>query len=232
MRPVFTNAALLAALSCFLPVQASAGDTSYAPGAGWQLERDVDSPTYAFLEPTISDLDIDVMVLSCEQTERKVGLQLRLYPSEPGPLRSSQSASVDLDPDIVIEIDGRRHAAQLLFADDFVVVADATAGTVPVLSASLVASLQRGRHFAIKLHSIDASPSSIPTPTLQITANLQAGIGGAAIAALRRCGAPDDSWLPVRTGALRANAPFPVAAHRTYSSGHGFPSGSSTGVRC
>ncbi len=48
------------------------------------------------------------------------------------PAASSQSASVDLDPDIVIEIDGRRHAAQLLFADDFVVVADAADGSVPV----------------------------------------------------------------------------------------------------
>ncbi len=190
MRPVFPMAALLAALSCFSAVQASAGDTSYAPGEGWQLERDVDSPTYAFLEPTISDLDIDVMVLSCEQTERKVGLQLRLYPSEPGPLRSSQSASVDLDPDIVIEIDGRRHAAQLLFADDFVVVADAADGPVPLLSPYLLGSLQTGRHFVMKLHPIGASRLSTPTPALQITADLQVGIGGAAVAAVRRCGAP------------------------------------------
>jgi hypothetical protein len=193
MPPVFTRAALLAVLLCLSAGQVRAGDISYAPGAGWQLERDVDFPTYAFLEPTTSDLDIDVMVLSCEQTGRKVGLQLRLYPSEPGPLRSSHSAPVDLESEIVIEIDGRRHAAQLLFADDFVVVADASDGAVPVLSASLVASLQTGRHLMMKLRMVKASPSSIPTPPFRIIAELQAGIGGTAVNTLRRCGAPNNT---------------------------------------
>ncbi len=195
MRSFSIATTLLAVLSCLSAGQASASDTPYAPDAGWQLERDVDSPTYAFLEPTITDLDIDVIVLSCEQTERNVGLQLRLYPSEPGPLRSSHSASVVLAPDIVIEIDGRRHAAQLLFADDFVVVADAADGTLPVLSASLLASLQTGQHFAMKLHPIEASRSTTSMPTLKITADLQAGIGGAAVAGVRRCGALNDALV-------------------------------------
>ncbi len=186
-------AAMLITLSSLSASQASADGTSYMPGAGWQLERDVDLPTYAFIEPTTSDLDIDVMVLSCEQTGRQVGLQFRLYPSAPGPLRSSRSTPVELDPDIVIEIDGRRQAAQLLFADDFVVVADAASSARPVLSASLVASLQTGRHFVMELLPVKASPSSTPLPALRITADLQAGIGGAAVATLRRCGAPNDT---------------------------------------
>ena len=204
-------ATLLVALSCLSTSQAGASDTSYAPGAGWQLERDVDSPTYAFLEPASSDLDIDVIVLSCEQDGRQVGLQLRLYPLAPGPLRSSRSASVDLAPDIVIEIDGRRHAAQLLFADDFVVVADATEGPMPVLSAALVASLQTGRHFSMRLHPAGLLPSATAVAAFRITADLQAGIGGTAVTALRRCGAPSDTLAAgpssVRQG---ANAPRPV----------------------
>lgn len=185
-------AAMLITLSSLSASQASAGGTSYMPGAGWQLERDVDSPTYAYIEPTTSDLNIDVMVLSCEQTGRQVGLQFRLYPSAPGPLRSSRSTPVELDPDIVIEIDGRRQAAQLLFGDDFVVITDA-AGALPVLSASFVDSLRTGRHFVMELRPVKALPSSTPLPALRITADLQAGIGGAAVATLRRCGAPNDT---------------------------------------
>lgn len=193
MRPVLPLVGLLAALSPLSADQAGAGDPSYYPGAGWQLERDVDFPTYAFIEPTIADLDIDVIVLSCEPIGQLVGLQLRLYPLEPGPLRSSHSTSVALDPDVAIEIDGRRHNARLLFADDFVVVADAADGAVPILSSSLVASLQAGRDLTMKLHSIEAPPASVPIPALQITADLQAGIGGTAIATLRRCAAPNDA---------------------------------------
>ncbi|WP_428668516.1 hypothetical protein [Reyranella sp.] len=186
-------AMLLPALSCLAAGQAVAGDAPPTPSAGWQFERDVAWPTYALLEPTITDLNIDVMVLLCEQTERQVGLQLRLYPSEPGPLRSSRSAPVDLDPDIVIEIDGRRHDAQILFADDFMVVADAADGPVPILSASLIAALQIGRHFAMTFRPVEVPRSSTSTPALQVTADLQAGIGGAAIAAVRRCGVPNDT---------------------------------------
>ena len=193
MRPVIPLVALLAALSPLSAGQADAGDACFDPGAGWQLERDVDTPTYAFIEPTITDLDIDVIVLSCEPIGQRVGLQLRLYPPEPGPLRSSRSAPFDLDPDVVIEIDGSKHDARLLFADDFVIVADAADGAVPILSSSLIASLQTGRRLILKLHSIEASPASVPIPSLRITADLQAGIGGTAITTPRRCAAPNDS---------------------------------------
>ena len=193
MRPNFALFALLAILFPLSAGQADAGNASYDPGAGWQLERDVDTPTYAFIEPTIADLDIDVMVLSCEPIGRRAGLQLRLYPLEPGPLRSSHSTPVDLDPNVVIEIDGRRHDARLLFADEFVVVADAADEAVPILSSPLIASLQKGRRLTMTLHPIDASPISVPTPALQITADLQAGIGGTAITTLRRCAAPNDA---------------------------------------
>ena len=200
MRPVLPLVALLAALSPLSADQAGAGDPSYDPGAGWQLEGDVDFPTYAFIEPTIADLDIDVIVLSCEPIGQRIGLQLRLYPLEPGPLRSSQSTSLALDPDVAIEIDDRRHNARLLFSDDFVIVADAADGAVPILSPQLVASLQTGRRLILKLHPIEIPPTSVPVPALQITADLQAGIGGLAITTLRRCGAPNDTLATASGG--------------------------------
>jgi hypothetical protein len=64
---------------------------------------------------------------------------------------------------------------------------------VPVLSSSLVASLQSGRHFVMSLRLAAPSPSPIPTPSFRITADLQAGIGGAGVAVLHQCGVPNDT---------------------------------------
>ena len=54
----------------------------------------------------------------------------------------------------------------------------------------------------MRLHTMETSPSSSATPAFEITADLQAGIGGAAIAVLRRCGTPGDTLVsgPARAG--------------------------------
>src|SRR5882724_8105576 len=54
--------------------------------AGWDLEKDVDTPSYAVAEPTSTDLNIDSVVLSCEQGPNRRGLQLRIYLLSNGPL--------------------------------------------------------------------------------------------------------------------------------------------------
>ena len=56
------------------------------PGVGWELERDVETPSYAVTEPSSTNLNIDSVVLSCEQGASRRGLQLRLYLSGEGPL--------------------------------------------------------------------------------------------------------------------------------------------------
>ena len=58
----------------------------HAMASGWELERDVETPSYAVIEPESTDLNIDSLVLSCEQGPLRRGLQLRLYPSVPGTL--------------------------------------------------------------------------------------------------------------------------------------------------
>ncbi|HQS19114.1 hypothetical protein [Reyranella sp.] len=191
MRPISALAALLATLSSFA-AQVRAGDLSDESGTGWQLERDVDSPTYAFIEPTYTDLAIDVLVLSCEQAGQEVGLQLRLYPLEPGPLRTAHGQRVELSSAAEFDIDGRRLKVSLLFSDAFVVMADATDGPVPLLSASLIAALQTGRQLKMKLQPVESSTPARSGPGLEIVANLQAGLGGIAVGMLRGCGVRND----------------------------------------
>jgi len=191
MRPIFALAALLATLSSFA-AQVRAGDLSDDSGTGWQLERDVDSPTYAFIEPAYTDLAIDVLVLSCEQVGQQVGLQLRLFPLEPGPLRTAHGQRVELSSAAEFDIDGRRLKVSLLFADASVVVTDATDGPVPLLSASLIAALQTGRQLTMKLQPVESSTHAQSGPGLEIVANLQAGLGGTAVGMLRGCGVRND----------------------------------------
>ena len=57
-----------------------------AGAAGWALEANVRDPSYAVTEPTSTNLNIDVVVLTCEQGTARRGLQLRLYLSGTGPL--------------------------------------------------------------------------------------------------------------------------------------------------
>lgn len=192
MRPIFALAALLATSSALFAAQVCAGDLSDESGMGWQLERDVESPSYAFIEPTYSDLAIDVLVMSCEQAGQKVGLQLRLYPLEPAPLRTAHSRRVELASDAELDIDGRQLKVSLLFADSFVVVADAAEGAVPLLSASLIAALQTGRQLTLRLQPVESSAPARSGPGLEIVANLQAGIGGIAVTTLRHCGVRSD----------------------------------------
>ncbi|WP_422016617.1 hypothetical protein [Reyranella sp.] len=192
MRPIFALAALLATLSSLFAAPVRAGDPSDESGMGWQLERDVDLPSYAFIEPAYTDLAIDVLVLSCEQAGQKVGLQVRLYPLEPGPLRTAHGQRVELASAAEFDIDGRRLKVSLLFADAFVVVADAAEGAVPLLSDSLIAALETGKQLTMRLQPVEPSMHTRSGSALQIVANLQAGLGETAVSTLRRCGVRND----------------------------------------
>ena len=108
LRALLTSAAIVA-----LPGLALA-----APG--WELENGVEAPSYAVAEPSATDLNIDTVVLACEQG----GLQLQLYLTDAGPLAPKGQATLKDDPAVDIVIDGVSYAAKLYFADDYVLVAD------------------------------------------------------------------------------------------------------------
>src|SRR4051794_34884473 len=87
--------------------------------AHWKLERDVEPPSYAVIEPETSDLNIDSIVLACEEAGDARVLQLQIYLSTEGPLLLKGATPQQLkdDPRAEIVIDGRVFPVGLLFAD-------------------------------------------------------------------------------------------------------------------
>ena len=159
-----------------------------AGSAGWDLEANVASPSYAVADPISTDLNIDAVVLSCEQGPDRRGLQLRLYLSGTGPLApKAAAAALKDDPRVELAIDGVSHPAQLLFADDFVVVADTADGTMPFLSDALLDKLQTGRRLELRFDLVQEPIGQAPSFDGSAVVDLQAGPGGRAVTAVRRC---------------------------------------------
>ncbi len=155
---------------------------------GWELERDVELPSYAVTEPASTNLNIDSVVLSCEQGPSRRGLQLRLYLSGTGPLAPLGADKVLRDdPTVDLVIDGLSHSAQLLFADDFVVVADVADGAMPLLSEALLHDLQLGQRMELQFQLVKATHGQRSAFDGFAVVDLQAGPGGAAVAVVRRC---------------------------------------------
>jgi hypothetical protein len=75
----------------------------------------------------------------------------------------------------------------LLFADDFVVVADFTDGLMPILSGALLDALQAGRRMELQFQLLQGTHGQTPAFDGIAVVDLQAGPGGAAVAAVRRC---------------------------------------------
>ncbi|MPZ30797.1 MAG: hypothetical protein GEV13_07330 [Rhodospirillales bacterium] len=159
-----------------------------AGAAGWDLEANVASPSYAVAEPASTDLNIDAVVLSCERGPDRRGLQLRLYLSGTGPLApKAAAAALKDDPRVELAIDGVSQTAELLFADDFVVVADSSDGTMPLLSDSFLDKLQTGRRLELRFDLVQEPRGQAPSFDGSAVVDLQAGPGGRAVATVRRC---------------------------------------------
>lgn len=159
-----------------------------AGAAGWAVEAGVRSPSYALAEPTSTDLNIDAVVLSCEQGPDRRGLQLRLYLTGEGPLApKAASAALKDDPRVELVVDGVSQTAELLFADSFVVVADTADGTMPLLSDALVDKLQAGRRLELRFDLLQEPRGQAAAFDGSAVVDLQAGPGGRAVAMVRRC---------------------------------------------
>ncbi|MFO1159017.1 MAG: hypothetical protein U1E60_24410 [Reyranellaceae bacterium] len=179
-----------------------AGAPNTRPAAGWELERNVDAPSYAVTEPSKTDLNIDSVVLLCEQGPQRPVIQLRLYLSGNGPLAPVGAANLKDDPQVEIAIDKGSHPVQLLFADDFVVVADAADGAIPLVSGKLLDALQTGRRMEFRFHYVQEAKGRTQALDATAVVDLQAGPGGAAVAAVRRCtgdSAPQVAQAPGRS---------------------------------
>jgi hypothetical protein len=130
--------ALAFMLACLCATSSLAG--TVGKFEGWELEQRVDLPSYAVIEPQSTDLNIDSVVLACEQAIDSRILQLQIYPSTEGPLLPKGVLRQQLkdDPRAEIAIDGRIFPVGILFADDYAVLADETAQMFPQLSERLL----------------------------------------------------------------------------------------------
>ena len=175
----------------FLALSALAGQSvvgaAHAANVGWDLEKDVETPSYAVVEPASTNINVDVIVLSCEQGLGGTGLQLRLYLAGTGPLAPKGVGALKDHPSLEFAIDGVRHAAHLAFADDYVVVSDTTAGVTPLLSEALIGALQHGRKMEMRFDLVQEAAGQAPRFESSVVVDLQAGQGGSAVAAVRRC---------------------------------------------
>ena len=172
-----------------LAMQTVAGETDIRSLAvGWELERGVETPSYAITEPASTNLNIDSVVLSCEQGPNRRGLQLRLYLLRSGSLAPlGAGKALKDDPAVDLIVDDVSHPAQLLFADDFVVVADSADGAVPLLSDELLDILQVGRLMELRFQFAKVAHMNAPAFVGIAVVDLQAGSGGAAVSEVRRC---------------------------------------------
>jgi hypothetical protein len=160
-----------------------------ALAAGWELEKGVASPSYAVAEPTNTDLNVDTVVLSCEQGPHRRGLQLRLYLSDAGPLAPVGVKELKADPTLQLAVDGKNHPAEVLFADDFVLVADTADGAMPLLSDRLLDALQKGRRLELRFDFQQKAQGRLPSFDGTAVVDLQPS----AVAAVRRCADGGDS---------------------------------------
>lgn len=192
-RAILEALPLAAAVAASLALSANAQGMPPL-GPGWHLERGVDQPSYAMAAVASPDLDIDLAVVSCEQGPDRRGLQLSLFQSRPGPLAPYGAGDLKDDPAIDLVIDGVSHPAHLLFADDFVVVADSADGAIPLLSDALVAALEDGHRLELRFDLVREPPGQPAAFDASAAVDLHAGT---ALAAVRRCAESADR--PVET---------------------------------
>ena len=173
---------------CFTPALAGDIDAS----AGWTPEQGVDPPSYALIQPRSRNLNLDVVVLACEQADDRRILQLQLYLTNEGPLMPDgvTAERAKRDPRAEIVIDDHVFPVGLLFAEDHVVLSDETREMFPGVSEQLLDAIEQGPTMRLKFDLV-AEPAGQPAAfegeaVLDLRAG-PAGTRGKTVAAVRRC---------------------------------------------
>ncbi len=187
LRGIGRVALLLACLSATSSLAGTAGRFE-----GWEFEQGVNPPSYAVVDPQSTDLNIDSVVLACEEAGDRRFLQLQIYLSTEGPLLPKGVLAQRLkdDPRAAIAIDGRTFPAEILFAGDYAVLADEMAQMFPQLSERLLDAMETGKTMVLHFDLV-AEPADQPAAFDSVAViRLQAAGGGKAVSAVRRCAAP------------------------------------------
>ena len=175
-------------LSCLAAACAYA-QCANAESSRWEIEQGVEVPSYAVAEPTATDLNIDTVVIGCEQAGKGKALQLQLYLSDDGRLRpiGASPAALTEDPQASIAIDGNLYPVTLMFADDHVLLADDLAGALPRLSDHLIDAMQTGRTMTLHFELLVSAPGRPAGFDSKATLGLVAAGAKEAIAAMKQC---------------------------------------------
>lgn len=183
-------AGVVAAVTC-LTLDGAAATSPDGRGHAWKTEPGASPPSYAVTEPVESAVNVDTVALVCGETAHGRRLELDLHLAGPGPLSPNGADPRRLKerPAVEIVIDGRSFRSELLFADDHVVVADASDRRWPILSAHLLDAMQNGRSMMLRFDLLEEERGGAPRADGSLLIDLQAG--KSAIAAVRRCASPD-----------------------------------------
>ncbi|MBV8190526.1 MAG: hypothetical protein JO339_25005 [Alphaproteobacteria bacterium] len=158
---------------------------------GWEIQETPGQPAFATAIPSGTNLDIASVVLACERGDDGGVLQLQLYPTgADASLRAIGPPVWSYGRVAEIKIDQKVFPANVLFGDDYVVIADQSRGRFPMLSEALLDAMATGRTMSLRI------PRGIETISVNhgvdgyAKVDLQAGQGSKAVAVLRRCSAP------------------------------------------
>jgi hypothetical protein len=160
-------------------------------GSGWELQETPEQPAFAAAIPVGTNLNIDSVVLACEQADDGDVLQLQLYPAgSDASIRAIGPPEWSYGRRAEIRIDEKVFPASVLFADDYVVLANQSRGRFPMLSEPLLDAMAAGRTMFLRVSVDIETISGNPGVDGYATVDLRAGQGSTALAALRRCTAP------------------------------------------
>ena len=188
MRSLHKAVRLALMLAC-LGAASSFGGTPSGKFEGWEIEQGVEPLSYAVINPVSTNLNIDSVVLACEEAEDRKVLQLQIYLSTEGPLapKGVESQLRKDNPRAEIAIDGRVFPVGILFADDYALLADDTAEMFPLLSEPLLDAMQTGRIMVLRFDLLAERAGQSANFDGEAVIALQAAAGGAAVSAVRRC---------------------------------------------
>lgn len=183
---------LLSVMSLLALAAGPQGAHAEAGPPRWTIEQDTDEPGYAAVAPTVTNTNIDTVVLACEEAGGNRVLQLQLYLSDDGPLQPTylQLRPLKAMPHAAITIDRDTYPVVLLFADDYALLADVLEGPFPALSDQLVGAMQTGSQMTLHFDLLDEWPNQPASFDSEAVVDLQAPGGREAIAAMRRCVGP------------------------------------------
>jgi hypothetical protein len=154
----------------------------------WTVVPGMATPASAAVAPSSTNLNIDRVVLACQDGSHGRLLQLQLYQTEEGYLGPADgyAAPPAGEPRADIAIDGQRFPVSLVLAENHAVLGDTWDGPLPKLSDRLVKAVETGNVMTLRA-GLPADPDGSGTFEGEAVVNLGSPGKSAAVEAMRQC---------------------------------------------